>query len=157
MKYTLAIAHRVWLVLSKTAAIFRGKFEIVKAITTLLAHAVRGINVKLIMILDGFLIEYGKLIDEVFRKWQMAAMDAFKSLPSAMSLPSTSHFVFDRLAQVSRGSGVFHIGGLAMAQREVALRLPPPPLGTYSFSGHSSLQIGTAPIRQSFFQTKWTD
>ena len=58
MKYELAIAHRVCPALAKVAARFTDKFEMVKTTTTSLANAIKGIRVKLIVILDGCPAEY---------------------------------------------------------------------------------------------------
>lgn len=66
MKYDVAIAHRVCPVLAGSAAGFSDKFAMVKATTASLAAAMRGLRVKLVVILDGCPIEYERLFDDTF-------------------------------------------------------------------------------------------
>ncbi|MBQ7251017.1 MAG: hypothetical protein IJS32_00255 [Kiritimatiellae bacterium] len=67
MKYSLAIAHRVCPALSKTAALFDDKYEMVKATTASLANALAGVNAKLTVILDGCPPSYARLFRDAFK------------------------------------------------------------------------------------------
>lgn len=66
MKYRLAIAHRVCPALAKTASNFASKFEMVKATAISLSKAIKGIDVKTTVILDGCSREYEQFFDSVF-------------------------------------------------------------------------------------------
>lgn len=67
MKYDIAIAHRVCPTLAKTAVGFDDKFNMVRATTVSLAKAIRGLNVKLAVVLDGCPDEYAQLFDVTFK------------------------------------------------------------------------------------------
>ena len=75
MKYDLVIAHRVCPALAKSAAGFTDKFEMIKATSKSLAEAIDGIATKLIVILDGCPVEYGKFFDEIFGGDKIATVD----------------------------------------------------------------------------------
>ncbi len=65
MKYDLAIAHRVCPVLAKTAVGFKDKLEMVKATTASLMRALKGIDVRVFVILDGCDHLYERCFDEI--------------------------------------------------------------------------------------------
>ncbi len=89
MKYELAIAHRVCPALARGAARFTDKFEMVKATTASLASAIKGIRVRLVVILDGCPAEYERLFDDTFGGEEMASVDYERISTSAIGNHAT--------------------------------------------------------------------
>ena len=75
MQYQLVIAHRVCPILANTAALYNDKLKMVTDTTLSLAHALRGIKTKLIVILDGCNDKYEKLFDSVFANRRIDGVD----------------------------------------------------------------------------------